>query len=100
MQFIYILNLNKQYHDLANWTEATNQTMEAHFNYLKTLFEQGTMKHVGRTDMPFGDEDLKGFVIFESESEASAQTIMKNDPAVRDGLMSAKLLPYKIAFSK
>lgn len=98
MQFIYILSLNKQYHDLGNWTEATNQTMDAHFNYLKTLFEKGVMKHVGRTDMPFGSEDLKGFAIFETETEESANNLMNNDPAVRDDLMSAKLLPYKIVF--
>jgi uncharacterized protein YciI len=100
MQFIYILTLNQQYYDLANWTAATNQTMEAHFNYLKTLFEEGTMKHVGRTDMPFGNEDLKGFAIFETENEQSANEIMNSDPAVCNGLMSAKLLPYKIVFTK
>ncbi len=100
MQFIYILTLNKKYHEQQNWTEETNATMSAHFNYLKDLFEQGVMKHVGRTDMPFESEDLNGYAIFETESSESANTIMQNDPAVRDVLMSAKLLPYLIVFQK
>ena len=58
------------------------------------------MKHVGRTDMPFESEDLNGYAIFETESSESANTIMQNDPAVRDVLMSAKLLPYLIVFQK
>jgi len=100
MQFIYILTLNKKYHQQQNWTEETNQTMSAHFNYLKNLFEQGVTKHVGKTDMPFESEDLNGYSIFETDSQESADSIMKNDPAVRDGLMSAKLLPYIIVFQK
>lgn len=74
--------------------------MNTHFNYLKNLFEQGIMKHVGRTDMSFESEDLNGYAIFETDSNESANAIMNNDPAVLDGLMSAKLLPYIVVFQK
>jgi uncharacterized protein len=98
MQFLYILSLNPQYHDLKNWTEQTNETMGLHFNYLKKKFEEGVMKHVGRTDLDFGHEDLHGYAVFEAENEGAAQKIMNDDPAVANGLMSAKLLPYRIVF--
>jgi uncharacterized protein len=99
MQFVYILTLNEKYHDLKNWTEETNEIQGKHFNYLKTLFNQGIMKHVGRTDLDFGHQDLHGYAIFESENEDNANDIMNNDPAVCNGLMRAKLLPYRIVFN-
>jgi uncharacterized protein YciI len=98
MQFIYTLTLNAKYHDLHNWNEETNHVMTLHFSYLKRKFEEGIMKHVGRTDLNFGHEDLHGYAVFEAESENAASMIMNNDPAVSNGLMSAKLLPYKIVF--
>jgi uncharacterized protein len=99
MQFLYILSLNPKYHDLENWNEAANENMGLHFAYLKAKFEEGVMKHVGRTDLDFGNEDLHGYAVFEAETEEAALSIMNNDPAVSNGLMSAKLLPYKIVFS-
>jgi uncharacterized protein YciI len=98
MQFIYILTLNAKYHDLHNWNEETNRVMTLHFSYLKRKFEEGIMKHVGRTDLNFGHEDLHGYAVFEAKNEDAASIIMNNDPAVLNGLMSAKLRPYKIVF--
>lgn len=98
MQFIYILTLNEKFQYPAHWTNEENQTLDKHFLYLKKLFENGTMKHVGRTDLQYGHEDLNGYAIFETESEEHANEIMRNDPAVQGGIMSAKLLPYKIVF--
>lgn len=98
MQFLYILSLRPHFQDLNNWTEETNAIQSAHFNYLKGLFEQGIMKHVGRTDMPFDHEDLHGYAVFETETEEQAQHIMQNDPAVKGQLMTARLLPYVVVF--
>ena len=98
MQFLYILTLKPEYHSLENWTEQANETIELHFDYLKKKFEDGVMKHVGRTDLDFGHDDLHGYVVFESENQEMATSIMNNDPAVSNELMNAKLLPYKIVF--
>ena len=100
MQFLYILTLNEKYHDSNNWTEETNTLLGLHFNYLKDNHEKGVMKHVGRTDLPYGDNSLHGYVIFEAENEAAAHSIMNNDPAVSSGIMRAQLLPYIIVFGK
>src|SRR3954465_7028267 len=99
MQFLYILTLNPKYHNLENWNEEANQTMGLHFAYLQTKFQEGIMKHVGRTDLDFGNEDLHGYAVFEADNMEAALVIMNADPAVANGLMSAKLLPYKIVFS-
>ena len=96
---MYILSLTPHYQIDANWTEETNQHLGQHFNYLKTLFETGVMKHVGRTDMPSAHEDLHGYAIFEAADVGAATAIMNNDPAIVNGIMTAKLLPYIIVFS-
>lgn len=100
MQFLYILTLQPAYYDPDQWTQEAQRAQEEHFNYLKNLFETGVMKHVGRTDMPMGHKDLLGYAIFEAASEDAAQKIMYNDPAVRYGLMSGSLFPYKIVFNE
>lgn len=43
------------------------------------------------------EEKTFGIVILEVESEDEAQSIMKNDPTVAEGIMTAELLPYKVA---
>ena len=70
MQFIYILTLDKKYHDLKNRSEETNTIQGGDFNYLKSLFERGVVKHVGRTDLDFGDDNLHGCAIFEARDES------------------------------
>lgn len=99
MQFLYILSLNKPYRDINNWTAEIENAQQDHFNYLKALHESKVMKHVGRTDVDFADDALHGYAIFEAESESAAQQIMNNDPAIKAGLMSGRLLPYIIVFN-
>ena len=45
------------------------------------------------------DMDSEGFgiVILEVDSEEEAMDLMKNDPAVKEGIMTAKLFPYRVA---
>jgi len=63
-----------------------------HFEYLKKLHADGVLVVAGRTD---GAE--MGIVVFESEDEAAARTLMAADPAVAKGLMRARLYPYRLA---
>lgn len=66
-----------------------------HFAYLKDLTEKGVMILMGRTQN--NDESTFGIAIFEAEDETAARAIMKNDPAVKHGVMTATLYPYKVA---
>jgi uncharacterized protein YciI len=68
-----------------------------HFNYLKELFEKGVMKFVGKTDYDVSHADNHGYAIFEAEDEVSALDIMKNDPCIVQGVMTARLHPFRIA---
>ena len=69
-----------------------------HFNYLKDLTEKGVMILMGRTQN--NDESTFGIAIFEAEDEAAARAIMENDPAVKNGVMTATLYPYKVALMR
>lgn len=66
-----------------------------HFAYLKDLTERGVMVLVGRTQNK--DADTLGLAIFRAESDAAAEAIMRGDPAVQNGVMTARLYPYHIA---
>jgi uncharacterized protein YciI len=38
-----------------------------------------------------------GIVVFQASSEEEAQEYMKNDPAVKKGIMTAELHPFRIS---
>ena len=69
-----------------------------HFAYLKDLTEKGVMILMGRTQN--NDDATFGIAIFEAEDEAAARKIMENDPAVKNGVMTATLYPYKVALMR
>jgi uncharacterized protein YciI len=75
--------------------DAERPILNRHFNYLKSLSEQGTVLLFGRTQN--SDANTFGIIIFRAESEEKARSIMNNDPAVKDGAMQAELYPYKVA---
>jgi uncharacterized protein len=79
-------------------TSTESETVTRHFAYLKDLTDKGVMILVGRTQN--NDESTFGIAIFEAASEAEARSIMDNDPAVAEGVMSATLYPYSIALMR
>jgi uncharacterized protein YciI len=66
-----------------------------HFLWLKQLAEQGAVLLAGRTLNT--DATTFGIVIFRAESDAAAQELMHDDPAVRQRVMRAELYPYRVA---
>jgi uncharacterized protein len=71
------------------------QTVVAeHFAYLQDLNTSGAIILVGRTLTT--DADTMGLTIFRAESENEALQIMNHDPAVRKGVMTATLYPFKV----
>ena len=65
-----------------------------HFAYLQDLTAKGRIILVGRTLNT--DENTMGLAIFRAESEDEARRIMNDDPAVKKGIMSATLYPFKV----
>ncbi|HYF65223.1 MAG TPA: YciI family protein [Herpetosiphonaceae bacterium] len=95
LQFLYMIRPAR----LAMLTEGPTAAEQAavgeHFAYLQTLQASGTLVLAGRTLNT--DESSFGIAIFYAESEAAAERIMRDDPAVRAGVMLATLYPYRIA---
>lgn len=94
-QFIYVLKLIERLYDDDSWTEEDNNIVKEHFEKLQRLNKEGTVILAGRTL----NTDAEGFgiVILEVSSEDEARKLMNSDPAVRDGIMTAKLYPYRVA---
>lgn len=95
-EYIYKLVLIERLNQDENWTNEDNQIVDKHFNYLKELLNQNKLILAGRTT----NEDKFGIVIFEAESDESAQEIMNNDPAILNGIMTGELYPYRVALMR
>ncbi len=65
-----------------------------HFAYLQDLTAKGVVIFVGRTLTT--DENTMGLAVFRAESEEAARQIMNGDPAVKNGVMTATLYPFKV----
>lgn len=95
MQFIYIITLNEKYRAQENWDESANQSISRHFNYLVSLHERGIVGLVGKTELEVDDPENFGLAIISAENFDEADSLMRQDPAVEDGIMSYKLLPFR-----
>ena len=83
---------------LLESTPEEDEIIDQHAAYVDELTEKGVILLVGRTLNT--DETGFGLTIFEAEDEVAAREIMENDPAVKHGLMTAKLYPYRVALSR
>jgi len=92
-EYIYVLKLIPRLHDEKNWTESEHEIISQHFLRLKKFCEEGIVFTAGKT------EDDKGFgiVIFSAENEEKAIQFMKEDPAVKQGIMNAEVFLYRTA---
>ncbi|WP_449538814.1 YciI family protein [Ferdinandcohnia sp. Marseille-Q9671] len=94
-QYIYTLKLIPRLLDEQNWTDIENQIVQKHFMKLKALLEENILILAGKTQTL--DESTFGIVILQADSVQEAREIMENDPAVKEGIMTAELYPYRIA---
>jgi uncharacterized protein YciI len=66
-----------------------------HFTYLEDLTRRRIVLLAGRTLNE--DPSTFGIILFEAPSDIAARDLMARDPAVRAGVFSAELFPYRIA---
>ncbi len=93
-EFLYKLQLVRR-DMLRNGPTGAEQAIVAeHFTYLQDLTAKGVVILVGRTLTT--DENTMGLAIFRAESEDAARQIMNGDPAVKNGVMTATLYPFKV----
>lgn len=96
MRYLYILSLTERYQNPANWTDETNATVGAHWNYLVDLHSKGIVEVVGRTNYEPGTPGLMGLSVFKADSLQEAEVIMNNDPCIVNGVMTAQLHPFNL----
>jgi uncharacterized protein len=94
MQFLYRIRPTRANMLAEGPTEREAQVVGEHFAYLKALVEAGTVLMAGRTTQVDG---TWGIVIFVAPSEPAADALMRDDPAVREGVMTAELFPFRVA---
>lgn len=95
-QFIYVLHIVPKYLDRTIWTETENKIVSDHFEKLKKMFSEGIVSYAGRTEN--WDEKTFGIVVFNSESSDKAKEIAESDPAVKSGLMTVEVFPFRKVF--
>ncbi|MFZ0479202.1 MAG: YciI family protein [Terriglobales bacterium] len=93
-EFLYKLQLIRGDMLLAGPTPQEQAVVAEHFAYLQDLTAKGLVILVGRTLTT--DENTMGLAVFRAESEDAARQIMNGDPAVKKGMMTATLYPFKV----
>lgn len=93
--YMYTLQLVPPLLNQDNWTEKENRIVEEHFQRLKRFLDDGVVIFAGRVSTM--DPEGFGIVIFKADSEEDALVMMENDPAVREGIMTAELFPFNIS---
>lgn len=98
-EYLGVLTLTEKYRDDKNWTNADQAIVGQHFKRLVKYKTAGIVVLAGRTQYETSNPQMMGLVIFLAKDDAAAQTFMQEDPAVKNGIMLAKVHPYAIAVS-
>jgi uncharacterized protein len=93
-EFLYKLQLVRGDMLRTGPTGSEQAVVAEHFAYLQELNKRGGIIFVGRTLNT--DESTMGLAVFRAESEDAARQIMNDDPAVKKGVMTATLYPFKV----
>ena len=95
VQYLYNIQPTRPEMLTEGSTKEETNIVSQHYNYLSSLTEEGVVLLAGRTLNT--DESSFGIVIILVDSEDMALEIMKNDPAVKNNVMSANLYPFRTA---
>lgn len=93
-QFSYLLHplrLGMLQEGPADWEDAI---LGDHFRYLENLVVEGVVLMAGRTLTT--DARTFGIVVFRAPTAERAEAVMQGDPAVKQGIMSAELFPFRV----
>jgi uncharacterized protein YciI len=83
---------------LIESTPEEDEIIDQHFDYFDDLTRNGVVIMIGRTLNT--DETGFGLTIFDAEDELAARQIVENDPAVKNGIMTATLYPFRVSLSR
>jgi uncharacterized protein YciI len=91
-EWIYFLHAPRE-DFAASMSDAESAAFAEHFEYLKSLFDDGTLILAGPT---LGRHNT-GLAIFEADSEEAARSVMEADPAISAGVVRGELRPYRVS---
>ena len=94
-EYLYLIRASRLEMLTEGPTNRESEILTQHFNHLQDLAQRGVDAFSGRTQT--SDESTFGIVVFRASSEAEAIETMNTDPAVREGLMTSELFPFRIA---
>lgn len=97
-QYMYVLKLIPRLLIASKWTEHDEDIVSRHFAHLKALLEDKKLILAGKTEGL--DEKTFGIVIFEANHLDEAKKLMNQDPAIKEGIMSGELFPYRVALMR
>ena len=78
--------------DVTKPTPEQKTALTAHVEYLETQHRSGRLLIGGRVLDP---DAVAGLVVVEVAGEAEAQALVAEDPAVRAGVLKAKVQPFR-----
>jgi uncharacterized protein YciI len=99
-QWLGILTLADKYKDEKNWSKQDEAIVGEHFQRLVKMKNEGVVLLAGRTQLELNDAGMMGLVIFYAKDEKEAMQFMQDDPAVKNKIMLAKVVPYSVAVNK
>lgn len=99
-QWLGILTLTDKYKEEKNWSKQDEAITGEHFQRLVNLKNEGVVILAGRTMLELNDASMMGLVIFYAKDEKEANQFMQDDPAVKNKIMLAKVVPYAVAINK
>ncbi|WP_299113901.1 YciI family protein [uncultured Winogradskyella sp.] len=94
--FINYLTLTDRYKTINNWTDDTQQIIEAHGTFLKTLGEEGVLIFAGRTLLQPNHKNLFGIAVIKASSLDAAKQIFGKDPAIKAHIQQSLVLPFSM----
>ena len=75
-------------------TDEEARIVGEHYAYLQSLRSEGRLVLAGPSALP---ADTFGLGIFDQDDRAEVEAIVALDPAVRSGIMTAEVRPFRIA---
>lgn len=90
-QFIFFIKPHKE-NFAETMTEEEGMIMQEHFFYLKELLELGKLVIAG--------PELSGkfgMGVYETETLEEVQELLDNDPAVKSGIVTPEIYPFRVS---
>lgn len=94
-QYVYVIRPTRPGMLVEGPTDVESAVLDRHSEYLDRLVRDGVVLMAGRT--LHTDERTFGLVVLAAKSEAIAEQVMLDDPAVCEGVMRGELYPYRIS---